>query len=1470
MSLVAHEARSGEARGLPTLRRALCIGVGSFTRSGDDEAEEPDLSPFDELEYAADCAAGLHVALEAAGYEAELITDPAKLSAAKLGGHVERYLTGGDVALVHVLSHGDHTDSGAAYVVGSDAARSKRTRVEDWRIAVTDDELAPMTLFLLDLCHAGAANRYWQPPPAGSQEKAWMIAAAGADQPAYAGRLTRAATAVIAEITSGRADLADTLPFVSFDVLFERIRRQVRALALNEGGHPQDPVCTPVMGAQPELPFFPNPNYEPNRAAEAAATVDPATAVFVDPVLDEQHFRDRAAGRGPAAHRFTGGCFTGRVPQLRSLAAWMDSHNDPADPAVSGTGLVVVTGSPGVGKSALLGVLVCAAHPQLREPTRELWRAAAARPSQNPHLAAVHARQRSLAEITASLGRQLLGSEGSQYPGPTRFPGEGAVPAGPRTPPQLIAAITELDVRPVIVLDALDEAPGHHQILDQLLLPLARTHRPDGSPACRLLVGTRPWDELTPLFTLAGDVGEVIDLDSIPTEQRRRDLAVYITSLLELLPGYTSTAHSNGRRAFARGLAETLVADDNRAARTGMEGTDGMRWGEFLVAALYTHTATLSHPDQLADPHAAARLGAAVPRSLPEVLEFDLGTRPASPWRRPLLTVLAHARGAGIPRAVLPTVTAAVTDQLTAPSIEQVTDELEQLRFYLRTSADSDGSALYRLFHQGLADHLRADQDTLNSDAARILDGLLATVPVDDHGRRWDLVAPYLLRHTIQHAATAARVDELLADPGFLVHADPTTLIPTLGLAVAPDARLAAAVYRASGRHQERSVTQRRDVLAIDAARHGALVLCDAICAVPPRARWRPRWATGSQVSSALRATMSTPTESVDEVACSELDGIPIAVTAAEEDDSVRIWDLTTNTQIGSLPAGEIVVSVACTVVDERPIAVVSSSEGTVGTWDLATHKPIGNLTGHLSTARGVSCTFLDGRPVAVTASHDRTVRIWDLITHTPIGNPLTGHSDAVWSVACTVLEGKPVAITLGGEEWVRIWDLTTQTQIGKFADDTSFLHEVACAVVDNRPIAIITGEDGSARIWDLTTQTQIGDLTGHNDAVGAVTCTTLGCHPVAITASEDESVRIWDLTTQTQIGNLTGHTSSVGAVACTVVDSRPVAVTASIDGTVRVWDLTTRMPNDITGHNDTVWAVACTTVDGRPTAVTASDDGTIRVWDLTSHKQIGKPLCNHSGRVRAVACTILDGNPIAVAAFGGKVQSWDLTNHAPMGIIRAPVGTIRYDQYANRVACTTLDDRPIAITTGRDHIMQVWDLAAHTQIGKLIADDTRGSKAVTCTNLGGRPIAIAASDLVVQLWDLTTYAHIGNLIGHTNPVQAVASTMISGRPVAVTTGYDRTVRVWDLATQTQIGNLTGHTEQVDVVACSIIDGRPVAATGGWGATVRIWDLQEQEEVDRIDVPAAVHALSMGPANTIVVGFGWDVMVLEPWTESRR
>ena len=48
-------------------RRALCIGVGSFTPAGAANGDEPELTAFEDLDYAASCTRGLEAALRAGG-----------------------------------------------------------------------------------------------------------------------------------------------------------------------------------------------------------------------------------------------------------------------------------------------------------------------------------------------------------------------------------------------------------------------------------------------------------------------------------------------------------------------------------------------------------------------------------------------------------------------------------------------------------------------------------------------------------------------------------------------------------------------------------------------------------------------------------------------------------------------------------------------------------------------------------------------------------------------------------------------------------------------------------------------------------------------------------------------------------------------------------------------------------------------------------------------------------------------------------------------------------------------------------------------------------------------------------------------------------------------------------------------------------------------------------------------------------
>ncbi|MGY1501307.1 caspase family protein [Streptomyces sp. QTS52] len=555
--------------------------------------------------------------------------------------------------------------------------------------------------------------------------------------------------------------------------------------------------------------------------------------------------------------------------------------------------------------------------------------------------------------------------------------------------------------------------------------------------------------------------------------------------------------------------------------------------------------------------------------------------------------------------------------------------------------------------------------------------------------------------------------------------------------------------------------------------------------------------ATGEPVGQPLTGH----TGNVNAVACTVLDGRPIAVTGsgndfgdAFRDGLVQVWDLATGEPVGQPLTGHTsqVNAVACSALDGRPIAVTGSADHSVRVWDLATGEPVGQpLTGRTNWVNAVACTVLDGRPIAVTGSGHilggGSVGVWDLATGEPVGQPLTGHTNRVNAVACTVLDGRPIAVTGSDDDSVRVWDLATGEPVGQpLTGHTSSVYAVACSVLDGRPIAVIGSGDDSVRVWDLATGEPVGQpFTGHTATVYAVACSVLDGRPIAVTGSVDGSVRVWNLTTGEFVGQpRTGHTNRVNAVACSALDGYPVAITGSDGGSLQVWDLATGEPvgQPRTNHTNLVKAVACTVLDGRPVAVADSGsfrDASVRVCDLATGELLGRPLTGHSGPVLAVACGVLDGRPIAVTASTDKtVRVWDLATGEPVG----HPGT-GHTSHVNAVACSALDGHPIAVTGSSDHSVRVWDLATGEPVGQPLTGHTSHVNAVACSALDGHPIAVTGSnDASVRVWDLATGEAAGQPVtGHTGTVRAVACSVLDGRPIAVTGSGSGSVRVWNL-----------------------------------------------------------------------------------------
>lgn len=614
--------------------------------------------------------------------------DPRTLSQALqkvvVGSIVEAQEKSADSLIVHVLSHGTVKDDKLHLLVGDDGGYP--VDVNRW-LNTADDDVAgsrpPHALFIFDACHSGRATRHLsiniKDDPA--DQRVFVIAAARAHQYAFKGNLTKALTKVLCDYQTGYQRYNGTNRYISLNAVVEDLRRELDRLQSDSPFRQEIEATRVELGDRRELPFFPNPT-PPGRGDELlSAIVDIVTRPILDtiPLLTFPPLGNgNAIATTPAPSRVR---FQGRATQLKELSDWMNGEGSP---------LRLITGKPGVGKSALIGVLVAAAHPNLRKVTEACWSPLSTAPYEHAEgFCAVHARGRSLSEIVDGIARQLQLTVAGQAN-------------------QLVDGLTNREGNvPTIVIDAVDESNEPEDVARLLLLPLTGKVREDGSPACRLLIGSRPEPWLEPLAAVGG-VEAWIGLDDVDRAELKSDLCRYLEHILLIEGPYASGSHKEVRKTLITATVDAL---------TGGDSDDRADCGEFLVAGMFGQLLRESPVPK--DEEAAAVLGATVPRTLTEVLDLDLVQRPM-PWFKPLLIAVAHARGDGLPELLIREMMRVTKYGLLSgegPTTAELDESLETAYFYLRRAIDPDGRTLYRLFHQGLADRLR-EEPVRSDDAA--------------------------------------------------------------------------------------------------------------------------------------------------------------------------------------------------------------------------------------------------------------------------------------------------------------------------------------------------------------------------------------------------------------------------------------------------------------------------------------------------------------------------------------------------------------------------------------------------------------------------------------------------------------------------------------------------------------------------------------------------------------------------------
>ena len=1196
--------------------------------------------------------------------------------------------------------------------------------------------------------------------------------------------------------------------------------------------------------------FFPNPRYRDN-LPDIEVELKLHQSFLDADILD--HFMVKFRGIDPGDER--GWYFTGREEVLRQVVHWLSGD---------GHGMLVVTGPPGCGKSAVLGRLAVLSSEKYRaevERHQTLTRAAAGTvPPVGAIDAGVHAKGRTLSEVLTLLAQAL------DIPRPA---------GGWQTAGEFVFEVARRKRRVTVLLDALDEAAADSAdvIATDLLQPLAEL------PRVKVLVGTRPNRRLTddaahvaefasPLLrALGAQADDICWLDR--DDSRHADISDYARRRLSEIEG----SPYRDRPEAARAAAARVAASAN---------------GVFLLARLLTRTlAQQAKPLDLGAPHAQYLLAGGVS----EVLRAELLRYGADyPRVRDLLASLSWAEGGGLPRH---DVWLAVANAVGSRTYEErdLVWLMEHAGAHIVESGE-DSQTVYRLYHQAYVDYFQLGADDVAIQAA-ITDQLIALTSGDSR-RNWSTANPYLLRHLAAHAAAGRQLDELCRDADYLIHADPTRLEQVLGVLNHRTRPLIRAYWRA------------QPLLRAAPAAERAAILHTAALQEEPEAlpllggedlAWRGMWSRPSRTTfhRALRGHTQPVLAITSDTANDAL------VASASVDHTVRLWTAPSGEHRGTLVGHRFpVLAVALSTVGNRTLVASGDSGGVIRVADAADGKLVGTL--HSTRGEVTALAFVAGRDAGETvlmAGDSRgVVQIWSLPGLTLVAR-LPHHYTCVRAITSVRdrLGGRTV-LTGGDDGRVRIWDPSRWEPI-RTLETTGWVYSLAADVVKGRLIAATGGEFGTVTVWDATAGTHLASCVGHQGAINAVAFGRHAGKPVLATAGDDGGVRMWDpisgtpthvlrqapavhLTTVEKVqaqhemvalvtsagspgisedsdppAYLISRSNSVTTLRFVHNEDRAVLVTGSADAVVRLWDLDDVDTQQGEAGPKVVSAVFGAFAGERTSLVTGDREGKLACWDpKTGDRQseltVPSPVQDSLAVVQTSA-----GNVVVFTDGEDKLHIWN-----PIPSAKEPDRLV--DDRVLTVVCGAGPDGPFAVVATRDGGVDLISLDTMTRrplfdpgypvvrlaLGGLrqapwVAMAGFADNAVDVVDLGSgkrhqqlalpEPAAALASHVVegvpvlaialndgVRIWKLgarrwkSRHAEAPSAnVECDSPVRAVTFAAHPSGPLAVAGNDDGRVWLLDPAQCMRVFDLAAHTAPVRALACTTIGQHTTIASCG-------------------------------------------------------
>ncbi|ALG10526.1 hypothetical protein [Kibdelosporangium phytohabitans] len=1162
--------------------------------------------------------------------------------------------------------------------------------------------------------------------------------------------------------------------------------------------------------------------------------------------------------------------FEGRDEERNAAVRWLRAAD---------SGMLVVTGPAGSGKSALLGHLVEQSRPGLRQVLVDTGMADQVgepdRPPDDVFDSVIHLTGRTAGDLVVQLGHDLH------------------VPAVTGDGPQRGSAaflVASLRLRPgarTVLIDALDEAQQPELVAREVIRPLSTV------PGTRVVVGTRA-------STLEGP-------DHPAPESQ--DLLDALGTATYLRVNADTTAVT---RYVTKRLRAKVDATPELTRRTAEVGElIGAQRRQFLYARLAVHELLAG---ALLDTDAVATLISRDHRDLFAAAVARLTA--ANPAFGPLLHALGLARGRGLP--LVDGIWAAVATAV-SPGIRITNSDasalLDAARPYITVDVDQ-GDTVYRLAHATFAEYY---PDT-EADHQRVHQALLAVAAADPRENLNAYIRQYLPAHA--GLAGLAAWHDLADHPWVLDRVAPTAVAANamrwlFGRHVVP-----ARIRAVAGAHHILQRLSPSDRLGNRQLAEARFAGTSRPAARPPGharpGRWSVNWAALTQAP--LHLTLSRDRQPIRALsAVHTRDGRSLLAVGSEAGE-IELWDPVESKQVGVplhpvFGAPMITAMVAFAAASGDPLLAVAYKSGELLIWDVMAatvhHRLVDEDNPGVHSRAVIAFTFPDGHTEIIAGYHDGTLLRWDPFTGRlvhriqPVEDAEHVHSLAAWTSESGIplvavgdqrtgvhlrhlgTDGtQPARAATTHRQWVNRLPMHTFVRPGvrrvlahansyavhlRDGDTLDLVGEplrhgsrvwaiTSVPDSDGNVLLATGGRDHAIRLWSAVSGRPVGGpLIGHNGGVRALAAFP-GPHGgyMLASASDDDTVRIWDLAglhDDADDSPAVSPPDSVTSLVSPAGDHR--VVTAGTNHGVRMWN-----PN---ARNPARSAVVVRGVDSPVLRTTAWPDGRdllllrekklgLHVWDPFPQRQ------NDFDTLRLpMPAREVDHWLFASGAANGEVGLWHpagadpiaqidraraataisaldtadgplvFLGHADGTVHRWAPGDATTDEVAScpgrvtSIAAFTGTDGTELVATVTGGVLRVLD-AHSNELITVLPTDSDALVAHAVTGPEGTVLAVGTAGGTLVTWAVSTWEMIaGPVRAHSGRVFALTDSAQSDEVLLVSSGRDGVVGLWNPMTGAPFSSFTtGAAPAHSLAAIEGDDGEPLVATA-IGNGVRTW-----------------------------------------------